>query len=364
MTSPVNSSMRAYSAEMPSYGQLSHLSYLAGQSPSRRISAGTQTREIPQVDDESASSEESDDGLGPLPLAHRVSAQVLGWGAAVSQHRRSSAEDLVRQGMSQAQANAEVVAQHREEILYELFSRYVLVIGMFSLVLSAALLGLATWHILEYVKYHDVVCEGSLKLLTKIILGISFFDIVMGTRVCCIEIDETSVPSRWRCKDCCVVLLLCVMAINVWILLWLGAASKRGNIDPYDPTMDVYHLPSCREKAPGLWDATVAHGIGLVTYTIYLMVSFVGVGNMLGAMLRRGLLRSRGAAPVGCLEDSTVPVVEVEEDYECPICLEEVDEESGVMTKECHHIFHRQCLKHWLQVNSTCPLCRLSLARH
>ena len=40
-----------------------------------------------------ASSEESDDGLGPLPLAHRVSAQVLGWGAAVSQHRRSSAEE-------------------------------------------------------------------------------------------------------------------------------------------------------------------------------------------------------------------------------------------------------------------------------
>ena len=31
--------------------------------------------------------------------------------------------------MSQAQANAEVVAQHREEILFELFSRYILVIG-------------------------------------------------------------------------------------------------------------------------------------------------------------------------------------------------------------------------------------------
>ena len=31
--------------------------------------------------------------------------------------------------MSQAQANAEVVAQHREEILFDLFSRYILVIG-------------------------------------------------------------------------------------------------------------------------------------------------------------------------------------------------------------------------------------------
>lgn len=93
------------------------------------------------------------------------------------------------------------------------------------------------------------------------------------------------------------------------------------------------------------------------------MVSFVGVGNMLHGLLRRGMLRSRDAAPVGSLEDNTVPAMEIEEDYECPICLEEIDVEQGVMTKDCHHIFHRECLKHWLQVNSTCPLCRLSLAR-
>lgn len=235
--------------------------------------------------------------------------------------------------------------------------RYICIIGMFSMFLSLALIGLATWHIEEYVKYHNVACEGSLKLLTKIILGISFFDIVMGTRVCCLEIDESALPQRWRCKDCCVVLLLCVMAINVWILLWLGAASK-GSMNS-----DLTDLPACHEAAPGLWVATLAHGIGLITYTIYLMVSFIGVGNMLYALLRRGMLRSRDAAPMGSLEDSTVPVVELEEDYECPICLDELDLESAVMTKDCHHVFHRQCLKHWLQVNSTCPLCRTSLAR-
>lgn len=230
---------------------------------------------------------------------------------------------------------------------------------MFSLLLSGALLGLATWHIAEFVRYHNVACEGSLKLLTKIILGISFFDIVMGTRVCCLDIDESTLPQRWRCKDCCVVLLLCVMAINVWILLSLGTAAKQGEIAPEL----AGELPNCRDAAPGLWIATLAHGVGLVTYTVYLMVSFVGVGNMLHALLRRGMLRSRDAAPVSSLEDNTVPAVDIEEDYECPICLEEIEEESGVMTKDCHHIFHRQCLKHWLQVNSTCPLCRLSLAK-
>ena len=47
-------------------------------------------------------------------------------------------------------------------------------------------------------------------------------------------------------------------------------------------------------------------------------VSFVGVGNMLTMLMRRGLLRSRDAAPVGSMEDSTVPVTEVEEDYDAP----------------------------------------------
>ena len=39
---------------------------------------------------------------------------------------------------------------------------------------------------------------------------------------------------------------------------------------------------------------------------------------------------------VGCLESSTVSpdAEQLEEDYECPICLEDVDEETAVMTKE------------------------------
>ena len=35
------------------------------------------------------------------------------------------------------------------------------------MLLSLALIGLATWHIFEYIKYQHVMCEGSLKLLTK-----------------------------------------------------------------------------------------------------------------------------------------------------------------------------------------------------
>ena len=53
-------------------------------------------------------------------------------------------------------------------------------------------------------------------------------------------------------------------------------------------------------------------------------VSFVGVGNMLTMLMRRGLLRSRDAAPVGSMEDSTVPVTEIEEDQDARLdaCVE------------------------------------------
>ena len=33
-------------------------------------------------------------------------------------------KELVQQGMSQAEANAQVVAEHREEVLFDLFSRF------------------------------------------------------------------------------------------------------------------------------------------------------------------------------------------------------------------------------------------------
>merc|ERR1719401_2472200 len=50
------------------------------------------------------------------------------------------------------------------------------------------------------------------------------------------------------------------------------------------------------------------------------------------------------------------------ENPSCSICLEDFDEETPfVKTKSCSHLFHKQCLRGWLQVNRTCPLCREDL---
>lgn len=50
------------------------------------------------------------------------------------------------------------------------------------------------------------------------------------------------------------------------------------------------------------------------------------------------------------------------ESYSCPICLEEYGAKEKVrQINLCQHCFHADCIEQWLQNNSTCPICRVSL---
>ncbi|PIN23270.1 hypothetical protein CDL12_04036 [Handroanthus impetiginosus] len=43
----------------------------------------------------------------------------------------------------------------------------------------------------------------------------------------------------------------------------------------------------------------------------------------------------------------------------CCVCLGEFEvKEELVQVPTCKHIFHTDCIRHWLHKNSTCPLCR------
>lgn len=41
----------------------------------------------------------------------------------------------------------------------------------------------------------------------------------------------------------------------------------------------------------------------------------------------------------------------------CPICYESLNNCLIVIT-QCKHAFHGTCLKHWVKINDSCPLCR------
>lgn len=46
-------------------------------------------------------------------------------------------------------------------------------------------------------------------------------------------------------------------------------------------------------------------------------------------------------------------------DKKCTICMEQYNIEEYVVTLDCNHIFHKDCIKHWLcKENVKCPVCR------
>lgn len=49
-------------------------------------------------------------------------------------------------------------------------------------------------------------------------------------------------------------------------------------------------------------------------------------------------------------------------DSQCCVCLGEFEiKEELNQVPSCKHVFHVQCISHWLHSNSTCPLCRASI---
>lgn len=55
-----------------------------------------------------------------------------------------------------------------------------------------------------------------------------------------------------------------------------------------------------------------------------------------------------------------LPVDAIAED--CPICMEAIGDQTKACRTKCGHDFHKDCLKHWLQQSSCCPICRTGLA--
>ena len=46
----------------------------------------------------------------------------------------------------------------------------------------------------------------------------------------------------------------------------------------------------------------------------------------------------------------------------CTICLDEFEFEEELIKLKCHHIFHKECLKPWLDNNKNkCPICRANI---
>ncbi|KAL0483494.1 E3 ubiquitin-protein ligase [Acrasis kona] len=46
---------------------------------------------------------------------------------------------------------------------------------------------------------------------------------------------------------------------------------------------------------------------------------------------------------------------------ECPVCQDDFKQDEQLNKIECNHLFHKKCLREWLERHNTCPMCRHEL---
>lgn len=89
---------------------------------------------------------------------------------------------------------------------------------------------------------------------------------------------------------------------------------------------------------------------------------FVGPGlEMLFQHLSENDPNCYGTPPAKKEAVDALPTVTIEENVNCPVCLEDV--KVGMQAKElpCNHKFHKDCILPWLELHSSCPVCRFLL---
>ncbi|XP_044483859.1 E3 ubiquitin-protein ligase SIRP1-like [Mangifera indica] len=68
-----------------------------------------------------------------------------------------------------------------------------------------------------------------------------------------------------------------------------------------------------------------------------------------------------GTLPTDKETIKALPTVAVDEDLQCAVCLEDFDIGSEAKEMPCKHKFHGDCILPWLELHSTCPVCRFQM---
>ncbi|XP_010448279.1 PREDICTED: E3 ubiquitin-protein ligase RNF115-like [Camelina sativa] len=71
--------------------------------------------------------------------------------------------------------------------------------------------------------------------------------------------------------------------------------------------------------------------------------------------IRHGTLPARKEAV------ENLPTVKISEPLQCSICLDDFEKGSEAKEMPCKHKFHIRCIVPWLQLHSSCPVCRYEL---
>jgi E3 ubiquitin-protein ligase RNF115/126 len=89
---------------------------------------------------------------------------------------------------------------------------------------------------------------------------------------------------------------------------------------------------------------------------------FLGPGlDILLQRLSESDLNRSGTPPAKKEAVAALPTVNIKEVLGCSVCLEDFEMGAEAKQMPCQHKFHSQCILPWLELHSSCPICRFQL---
>ncbi|KAK9701050.1 hypothetical protein K7432_011923 [Basidiobolus ranarum] len=86
--------------------------------------------------------------------------------------------------------------------------------------------------------------------------------------------------------------------------------------------------------------------------------------NILSQLMEQAGRNAPPPAPediINNLPREKITRAQVEDGIDCAVCKEDFNEGEETTGLPCHHLFHDGCIRPWLELNGTCPVCRYSL---
>jgi hypothetical protein len=260
-------------------------------------------------------------------------------------------EELLAQGVPQAQANQMAVRESLQIALQVAFRRIGIIWLCTCFALLAGLFGLVVWSYDVFQQHSEDACDMPLASILELLYMLIF---VLGFRKCFIKLcccfdpdsDGPLVPGRVKAFKA-----FSVLATLFW------------------PLLALYCLSQTRKCSEDLKTVVRVLAYYSVLVSFVLVILPACYLSLMLCLVRHGLVRaprSGTAAPEGFIEQ--LPVIPYDpanfsdgtDKYPtcCPICLDPFDAEQGISQTPCNHVYHKNCLNGWLQTSRTCPLCR------
>jgi hypothetical protein len=133
--------------------------------------------------------------------------------------------------------------------------------------------------------------------------------------------------------------------------------NRHDNVHKYNPSTNYIRLENCRfcvaEKRQGY--GKYANDFNIYNDDMSLLYSdFQSYWyNSILEQLSQSGLKPNFKSKIS----NTIIDIETSDNDICSICLNHFTKRGSILNN-CKHIFHKPCLKEWLNYNKSCPLCR------